>query len=252
MHDADRTTTHRTLCAVFAHPDDETFSMAATLARLSDGGVACHLFTATDGDAGRSSGLAVQSREELGRVRRAELLEAARVLGIRDVRSAGHRDGELAAVDADLLTGEIVRWLRQHRPQVVVTFGPEGAPNAHRDHRALSRVATAAFFLAGLSTAFPAQLTEGVEPHAPARLYYIAWPRPHAGAPIQVQSVPPTVRIPMAGWRQRGLDAFAAHRSQHVHAERFAEVTAGPDEHFALAAGVAQPAAMTDDLFAGL
>ena len=157
-----------------------------------------------------------------------------------------------AAVDADLLTGEIVRWLRQHRPQVVVTFGPEGAPNGHRDHRALSRVATAAFFLAGLSTAFPAQLTEGAEPHAPARLYYIAWPRPTAGSPFQLQSVPPTVRIPVAGWRQRALDAFAEHRSQHVHRERFTEITAGPNEHFALAAGVAQPAAMTDDLFAGL
>ena len=62
MHAADQTPSRR-LCAVFAHPDDETFSMAATLARLSDGGVACHLFSATDGDAGQASGIEVRSRE---------------------------------------------------------------------------------------------------------------------------------------------------------------------------------------------
>ncbi|HEX5830186.1 MAG TPA: PIG-L family deacetylase, partial [Gemmatimonadaceae bacterium] len=193
----------RSLCAVFAHPDDETFSMGRTLARYADAGVACHLFCATDGDAGRDSGLGTTSRDELGRRRRAELAAAARVLGIRSVHAAGHPDGTLPNVDADLLTGEIVRFLRLHRPQVVVTFGPEGAPNTHRDHRALSRAATAAHFLAGLSTAFPAQRSEGAEPHQPARLYYVSWPRPTPGAPIQVEAVPATARVHVPGQAER-------------------------------------------------
>ena len=165
----DDTPAARTLAAVFAHPDDETFAMGATLPRYAAAGVALHLLAATDGDGGRASGIAVASREELGRLRRAELHEAARRLGVRTVTSLGHPDGGLPAVDADLLVGEVVRFLRARRPDVVVTFGPEGAPNLHRDHRAISRAATAAFFLAALPTAYPEQLAEGLRPHAARR-----------------------------------------------------------------------------------
>src|ERR671939_1205939 len=119
-----------TLAAAFAHPDDETFSMAGTLRRYADRGVACALYCATDGDAGRASGVPVGSREELGRLRRAELLEAARILGIQEVVSGGHPDGALGtALDQDQLVGEVVGFLRRVRPDVLVTFGPEGAPN---------------------------------------------------------------------------------------------------------------------------
>ena len=74
----------RALAAVFAHPDDETFAMGGTLAKHADAGARVSLYCATDGDAGRASGIPFSSREELGRIRRAELLEACARLGVHD------------------------------------------------------------------------------------------------------------------------------------------------------------------------
>ncbi len=246
-------TTPRTLACVFAHPDDETFSSAATLARYAAEGVGCHLLVATDGDAGKSSAIEVASREELGRLRRAELQEAARLLGVRSVRALGMPDGGLAQVDADELTDEIVRFLRAHRPQVVITFGPEGAPNAHRDHRVISRVATAAFFLAGLPDAFADQLAgpDALAPHAPRRLFYVSWDPPEPGAGIP-HPVPHTARIDAARWNEVKRAAFEAHRTQHVHRDRFEQLAMTPHESFALAAGEPQPRAIVVDLFEGM
>ncbi|HEY0969616.1 MAG TPA: PIG-L family deacetylase [Gemmatimonadales bacterium] len=243
----------RALACVFAHPDDETFSSAATLARYSAAGVACHLLVATDGDAGRSSAIRVASREELGRLRRAELHEATRLLGVRSVHPLGLPDGGLPQVDADALTGEIVRFLRAHRPQVVITFGPEGAPNAHRDHRAISRLATAAFFLAGLPDAFADQLDgrDALAPHTPRRLYYVSWEPPGPGADIP-HAVPLTARMYAAPWNDVKRAAFDVHRTQHVHREHFERIAMTPHEAFALAAGEPQPRGVVEDLFEGL
>ena len=249
---ADATTAARTLATVFAHPDDETFSMGATLPRYAAAGVALHLLSATDGDGGRASTVTVGSRAELGRLRRAELHAAARVLGIASVTSLGLPDGGLPAVDADTLAGAVVRFLRTHRPQVVVTFGPEGAPNAHRDHRAVSRAATAAFFLAALPTAYPEQLAEGLAPHAAARLFYVAWDVAAIGGAITVHSVPPTARLDARPWDATKRAAFDAHRTQHELRERFEEIAMRDDESFALVAGHPQPRPLVDDLFAGL
>jgi LmbE family N-acetylglucosaminyl deacetylase len=242
----------RTLVALFAHPDDETFSMGATLPRYAAEGVAIHLLCATDGDGGRVSSVAVGSRAELGRLRRAELHAAARLLGVRTVTSLGLSDGALPAADADALAGAMVRHLRTHRPQVVATFGPEGAPNAHRDHRALSRAATAAFFLAALPTAYPEQLDEGLAVHAADRLYYVAWDAPAPGDAITVHSVPPTARLDARPWDATKRAAFDAHRTQHDLRDRFEAIAMRDDESFALAAGRPQSSARVSDLFAGL
>ena len=243
----------RTLACIFAHPDDETFSSAATLVRYATDGVACHLVSATDGDAGRTSGVAVSSREELGRLRRAELHEAARILGVRSVHSLGMPDGGLAQVDADTLIGEIVRFLRAHRPQVVITFGPEGAPNAHRDHKALSRLATAAWFLAGLPDAYAHQLDgpDALAPHAPRRLYYVSWAPSEAVGGVP-HAVPLTARLDTAPWNDVKRAAFEAHRSQHMHRDRFEQLSMKDYEAFALAAGEPQPRRVVEDLFEGI
>ena len=241
------------LVAVFAHPDDETFSIGGTVARYADAGVPCHLYCATDGDAGRSSAVAVASREELGAARRRELREAARVLGFATVHSAGHPDGALAAVDQDAVIGEVVAFIRRHRPRVVVTFGPEGAPNTHRDHRAISRAATAAFHLAGLATAYPDQLGGGgLAAHAPARLFYVSWEPPAPGSPNPALAVPLTARVDVRPWLDRKRAAFEAHATQHTLRDRFEALGLTPFEGYALAAGAPQPAAVIDDLFAGL
>jgi LmbE family N-acetylglucosaminyl deacetylase len=236
------------LACVFAHPDDETFSVGGMLAKLAEAGTRSALFCATDGDAGRSSGIPVASRAELGAIRRAELAAAARILGIASLSTPGHGDGLLRDVDPERLIGGIVLFLRTHRPQVVVTFGPEGAPNGHRDHRAISRAATAAFFLSGLATEFPEHLRE-VSPHRAARLYYCAW---DPETEPRLLSVPLTARVDVASFRDRKRDAFLAHASQREHQARFETVALKDSECFALAAGEPQPRAVVEDLFEGL
>jgi LmbE family N-acetylglucosaminyl deacetylase len=209
------------------------------------------LFCATDGDAGKSSGIPVLSRAELGALRRAELTAAAHLLGIASLSTPGHGDGVLKEVDPDRLIGEIVLFIRRNRPDVLLTFGPEGAPTQHRDHRAIARAATAAFFLAGLSTEYAEQLRE-VAPHTPARLYYVAWDPPEPGAELAAVSVPVTCRVPITDQHVRKREAFLAHTTQRQHQARFEQLTMLPTERFALAAGAPQPRPVTDSLFEGL
>jgi LmbE family N-acetylglucosaminyl deacetylase len=242
----------RVISAVYAHPDDETFSGGGTFARYAGAGVRCTLYCATDGDAGKTSSLGPMSKEALAKVRRAELCEAATTLGFKFVESAGHRDGGLGALDQQVLIAEIVRHFRRERPDIVVTFGPEGAPNTHPDHRVISRATTAAFFLAANPSMFAEQLRDGVQTHSPARLFYVAWPTPAANAVLKTVSVPATVRIDVRRYREQELAAWRQHVSQHFLQQRFDETAATDDELFALAAGVPQPRATIEDFFEGL
>lgn len=179
-------------------------------------------------------------------------MAAAQILGIQHVDATGHPDGGLRSLDQDALIGEIVLHIRRERPQVVITFGPEGAPNTHPDHKVISRAATAAFFLAGNETAYVEQVREGLRPRAPARLFYVTWPEAAPGAVLQARGVPATVRIDVRRYRDTELRAWRAHASQQALQQRFDETAATDDELFALAVGVAQPTAIIDDLFAGL
>jgi len=241
----------RRLTAVFAHPDDETFAIGGTLARYAGDGVRCSLYCATDGDAGRSSGIPVSSRAELAALRREELRAASEVLGIAAVDRGGHPDGALAAVDPEVLLAEIVRVIRRERPQVVVTFGPEGAPTRHRDHRAISRLATAAFLLAGTTTAYPEQLADGLAPHRADRLCYVTWPTPAPGAALDTEGQPTDVRVPVRAWLPRKQLAYEAHRTQHHTRAHFEELGLTATEDFFVAVGMPVPRGATD-LFAGL
>jgi N-acetylglucosamine malate deacetylase 2 len=242
----------KTLSGIYAHPDDETFSGGGTYAKYAAQGTRVTIFCATDGDAGKTSGLAVSSKQELGALRRKELEAAANILAIARVETPGHPDGGLRGVDPDALVAEIVLHLRRERPQVVVTFGPEGAPNTHPDHRVISRAATAAFFLAGNTTVFADQLRDGIRAHTPSRLYYIAWPEPAADAVLKTHAVPATARIDVRKFRDIENEAWRAHVSQQALQQRFDETAATDDELFAFAAGQPQPRAMVDDLFEGL
>ena len=241
------------LACVFAHPDDETYAVGGTLARYAARGIHCDIFCATNGDAGKS-GVPVSSRAELGRLRVAELHAAASVLGVDEIVTAGHPDGSLAQVGAELLVGEIVEFLRRSQPTVVLTFGPEGAPTGHPDHRAISRVATAAFHLAGLATEHTEQLGRGLAPHSPRRLFYVAWDGVEDAGPGRAPraSVPPTARIRVREFMGAKSAAFDAHVTQHVHRASFESAAIRDVESYALAAGAAQPRAVIEDLFEGL
>lgn len=234
-----------TLLAVFPHPDDETFAVGGTLARCHREGVVTVLFTATDGEAGRMTGVPVRDRAEAGRIRRNELLAAAGALGLDRVFTAGYPDGEVGSVPADELIGHLVRIVRDVRPEVLLTFGPEGGPNGHRDHRALSRLATAAFFLAGNPTMY----VDAGSPWRPDRLLYVTWTGSDGKGGLA--GLPVTCRVDVGALGAVKRAAFSAHRSQQHHLEEF-ETTVTEYEEYHLAAGAPQPTAVVPDLFAGL
>jgi LmbE family N-acetylglucosaminyl deacetylase len=243
--------THRIAC-IFAHPDDETFCVGGTIAKYAAAGIRTDLFCATNGDAGRNSGVPVSSREELAEIRKTETRAAAAILGIESVEFGGYGDGTLHQLDPTELIGDIVGFLRRFKPTVVLGFGPEGAPTGHRDHRAMSRATTAAFFLAGLRTSYPEQISGGLEAHRARRLYYHAWEFPHRDPKLTLESVPATARIDNRPWLGKKLAAFMAHKTQQYAYDLFMKDVLLDAEFFALAAGTPQPREMEDDLFAGL
>jgi LmbE family N-acetylglucosaminyl deacetylase len=240
------------IACVFAHPDDETFCTGGTIAKYAALGIQTDLFCATNGDAGRNSSVPISSRKELADIRRRELLAASAILGIGRVEQPAYGDGTLHRLDPGELIGDIVAFLRRTRPSIVITFGPEGAPTGHRDHRAMSGAATAAFFLSGLRTSYREQIDDGLQPHGAARLYYHAWPFPLPDPALTLESVPRTATIDVCDWKERKLAAFMAHATQQYAYELFVNSVLLDTESFALAAGVPQPAAMADDLFAGI
>jgi len=132
------------LLAVLAHPDDESLGFGGTLARYAAEGVETYLVTATRGERGRFGSLGKRGDPvEVGRVREAELRAAATVLGIREVSILNYPDGALDQVEATTAIRAVVSHIRRIQPDVVVTFGPEGA-YGHPDHIAISQFTTAA------------------------------------------------------------------------------------------------------------
>ena len=126
------------LLLVLAHPDDESFLAAGTIARCVEAGVRVGLMCATRGQRGKTSDLC--TIEELPQVREAELREAARVLGIHELEFSPYQDQHLTEAPPDDMRRRVVRMVRRMRPQVVFTFDPHGS-NQHTDHVAISRFA---------------------------------------------------------------------------------------------------------------
>src|SRR5262245_6499278 len=97
----------RLLC-VLAHPDDESLGVGGTLAKYASEGVETYLVTATRGERGRfGSGIEFPGFSEVGKLREAELLAAAKELGLREVRFLGYIDGELDQANPAEITARI-------------------------------------------------------------------------------------------------------------------------------------------------
>ena len=161
----------RRLMAVLAHPDDESMALGGALAKYAAEGVETTVLCATRGGAGRyGSERGSLSPGELGRIRSLELQRAARVLGVRGLHFLGYRDGRLDQAEPAEAVRAIVEHIRRVRPQVVLTFGPDGL-YGHPDHVAISQFTTAAVAAAD----DPNYTTEGLEPHSVSKLYYPAW-----------------------------------------------------------------------------
>ena len=162
-----------TLLAVFAHPDDEAFSVGGTLTHYARRGVRVVLACATRGEAGKITvpGMTV---DDLGAQREQELREACRALEIPDpvfldYHDSGRyertrHDDPAALMNVNPLDIEVKlrALIEEVQPQVMVTFDPHGG-YGHVDHLQMQRAATGAFFSTG-------HLPGG----GPQRLYYTA------------------------------------------------------------------------------
>ena len=233
------------LVGVFAHPDDDTHGIGGLLALAPE--IPATLVIATSGEAGTIVDDAAATRETLAEVREREELAALAALGRPDVevRFLRHPDGGLAEVDREQLVGEILGVLLEVRPDVVITFGPDGI-TLHPDHVAAGQAASEAFQRARVAGA-------GDDGLAFRRLYHHGIPRSRiermfaarraAGeevdpeAPFMPRGVPDetvAVLVDTSSVLGRKVAALRAHRSQpsavrdlpeEFHAEAFAQET---------------------------
>ncbi len=167
--------TPRLLC-VFAHPDDEVFCSGGTIARYVSVGAQVMVISATKGDAGQIRDANIATRRTLGRVREQELFASCRHLGAQSVQCLDYGDGTLKDLDINILVEHIVKIIREFRPDVVITFGPDGA-YGHPDHIVIGEATTIACTVAGDAQNYPIQLSDSLKSHAPTYLYHSYFPR---------------------------------------------------------------------------
>ncbi|HYM50284.1 MAG TPA: PIG-L deacetylase family protein [Candidatus Limnocylindrales bacterium] len=245
------------LMVIMPHPDDECFGCGATMARYAAEGVTVSLVTMTRGGGGLWQAHDAGDLRRLTDVREVELRRAADLLGVTFLELFDYPDGALERVEEvpevrARFCSDIVRCIRAHRPQVVVTFGPEGG-YGHPDHRMLHRMVVEATPQAGDPDHYPAQLRAvGISAFRPHKLYFQA---ASAGtvAELKLPAQPPvTTRIEVSAYVEHKRRAFACHRSQAQEWEPLDAFIAGDETHelFSLAGA---PARLEEtDLFAGL
>jgi N-acetyl-1-D-myo-inositol-2-amino-2-deoxy-alpha-D-glucopyranoside deacetylase len=138
------------LATVLAHPDDETFGTGGTLIRYVREGIEVHSLCLTEGEKGWAGvDDKIVPRELVGPTRARELAEAGRRIGLTSVTCLRYSDGALAGVNEDWVVRDIVRWLREIRPDVVIIWGPDGG-YGHPDHIAAGERALKAIELTGV------------------------------------------------------------------------------------------------------
>jgi LmbE family N-acetylglucosaminyl deacetylase len=233
------------------------------------------LVTATRGQRGwMGEPSANPGLEALGHQRESELRAAARTLGLREVVLLDYVDGDLDQADTEQAICELVAHIRRARPQVVLTFGLDGA-YGHPDHMAISQLTSAAIVRA-------ADVRYGHRcgargPHAVAKLYHMAWTADHAD---RYQAAFGNISMTVDGverqfviapdwlvdaeidagehWRT-AWQAVACHRSQLPTYARLASMPLdaqralwGTNQYRRVFSTVSVSAAREDDLFAGL
>jgi LmbE family N-acetylglucosaminyl deacetylase len=192
--------------SIHAHPDDQEFTVAGTLAKWARAGSAIVTVCVTSGGGGSNDHTPPgMTRATLAALREAEQRAACRVLGVAETVFLRYEDGILEPSIA--LRRELVRLIRRHRPDALVCGDPTmrfyGATYInHPDHRAAADAALdAAYPAAGTRLIFPELLDEGLAPHAVREVWIHGTHRPDTFVDI-------------AEWLPVKLAALREHRSQ--------------------------------------
>ncbi|MFI0237298.1 N-acetyl-1-D-myo-inositol-2-amino-2-deoxy-alpha-D-glucopyranoside deacetylase [Streptomyces sp. NPDC016845] len=183
----------RRLLLVHAHPDDESINNGATMAKYAADGAHVTLVTCTLGEEGEVipdelAHLAPDRENRLGPHRIGELAAAMKELGVTDHRFLGgpgryhdsgmmgveqnERAGAFWSADLDEAAADLVAVIREIRPQVLITYDPNGG-YGHPDHIQAHRVAMRAADLA----AEPAVRRDLGDPHTISKIYWNRVPR---------------------------------------------------------------------------
>jgi len=241
------------MLAVTAHPDDEASCFGGSLRLYSDRGVETSVICLTPGQAARNRGKA-RDDHELAALRRKEFAAACEILKVCRAAVLDYPDGQLHRIEMRRPVADLVRHIRQFRPQVMLTMGLEGAITGHTDHSMAGVFATLAFHWAGRNNRFSEQFADGLEPYCAQKLYYCTAPGPLPNR--QPISLPPaTARIEIGRVLEAKIAAFHAHQTQaplfrlfDSHVEKL-----GSPELFHLAASAAPGVvSMETDLFEGI
>jgi len=196
--------TAQKILVILAHPDDPEFFCGATVARWIEAGHLVEYCVLTHGEKGGKS--LETSSDNLASLREVEQTEAAKRLGVNNVRFLNFIDGELfnGLKEREAVT----RVIRQIKPDIVVGCDPqnyfprENAIN-HPDHRAAGEIVLGAFFpSSGNVYYFSDQLvSEGLETHSPKELWLSLTAQPNIVLDITEQ------------WTKK-INALCAHTSQ--------------------------------------
>ena len=201
--DADFKSRFQSALVISAHPDDPEFGFGATIARLTDAGVAVNYVICSDGSQGGEDPTVPDA--ELTRRRYDEQRVAAASLGVTGITFLGIPDGHLAA-DIDLRRF-LVREIRRYQPQLVMTHSPVrnlagmfGA--SHPDHLAVGEAAMGAVYPdARNPRAFRELLAEGLAAHRVQEVWF-------SGLPDPDHVIDATDHV------ERKIDAIMCHKSQ--------------------------------------
>jgi LmbE family N-acetylglucosaminyl deacetylase len=209
----------RRLLCVLAHPDDESLGLGGAIAKYAAEGAETYLVTATRGERGWTGDEKdYPGPEALGKIREAELLAAARVLGLRSVDFLGYLDGDLDRANPGEVVSRIAGHIRRLKPQVVLTFDPSGA-YGHPDHIAICQFTTAAI-VAAADHDYVVPPANDWPAHTVSKLYYYA---PSSDLLVRYERIFGEFAMPVDGMLRRSVPWQDWALNAAIHCEQYAQ-----------------------------
>ncbi len=235
------------ILGITAHPDDEIGAFGGTLLLYHSRGVETFVICLTQGQAASNRGNA-RSDEELANIRCAEFFASCKVLQVTQAQILKYPDGGLDRMDFYSVVEDLTRRVREIKPDIILTMGPEGAITGHKDHAMAGIFATMAFHWAARNDRYPEQLRDGLAPHRARKLYYSTAPFVLPDRP-PVSPPPCTATIDVLPFIDDKIRASREHVTQAPLMARFAKALRqfGGKERFHLAA-VNEPSEMRPEV----
>lgn len=189
---------------VFAHPDDEAFGPSGTIALLAKEHEV-YLICATNGDAASGA-----PDIALGKIRKQELRESAKILGVKEVFFLEFKDGSLCNNLYFDLANKIEEILNKLKPSLVLTIDPRGI-SGHIDHIAISMVTSFVYQkLEFIKEIWYNCISEEFRNQTPS--YFIYFPQGYKKSEIDKI-------IDISSVFEQKISAMKAHKSQYKDAE---------------------------------